>query len=135
MDLTLTRFKSDLEGVFSYLKDENGNQIAVTCEHAYPTADGHWYPKIPPGEYLCQRGTHQLSVGLPFETFEVTKVPNCWGILFHKGNVDADSEGCILVGTSFGFLSSEEAVLDSHDAFDKFMEVESGCDQFNLKVE
>ena len=136
MDMVLNRSMCGASGLFSYLEDESGNQIAVTAEHAYQGSDGTWAPKVPDGKYLCQRGVHQLSVGLPFETFEVTQVPGHTGILFHKGNLpEVDSEGCLLLGTAFGELTGIEAVLGSADAFNKFMELQNGVDQFWLTVQ
>lgn len=135
MDLVLNRSMCGPSGSFSYLEDESGNQVAVVAEHAYQQTDTYWSPKVGDGKYLCQRGTHQLSVGLPFETFEVTQVPGHTGILFHKGNLpEVDSEGCLLLGTAFGELTGLEAVLGSAEAFEKFMELQNGVDQFWLTV-
>ncbi len=132
MDMTLTRFRKDVGGIFSYLKDQNGNQIGVTLEHAYGDPPE---PKIPNGKWLCQRGTHELAVGPPFNTFEVTGIEGHTGLLFHRGNVDEDSEGCILVGNALGQLGDEEAVMGSALAFLNFLSRQEGVNEFWLTVE
>jgi hypothetical protein len=45
--------------------------------------------------------------------FRVNGVPERSGILFHAGNTKFDTEGCILVGSSIGFLGENLAVLNS----------------------
>ncbi len=97
-----------------------------TLEHSY---GDEWQPKLPPGSYICRRGRHQLHSG-PIETFEVTGVPGHTGILFHYGNTEDASEGCILLGTR----REGDAVLNSRAAFREFMEVMFGLDEFTLEV-
>jgi hypothetical protein len=66
----------------------------------------------------------------PFETFEVTGVTWHTGILFHPGNTEKDSSGCILLGTGInGFTLS-----NSREAFAFFMSGLEGLDTFNLTV-
>src|SRR5882757_797524 len=91
--LTLTRkdFRSD--GIFSELTDEKGNFIAVTLEHSYNNK-----PKLYNGTFQCVKGIHKLHDGIPFEAYEVTGVSGHIGILFHIGNFNNDSDGCILLG-------------------------------------
>lgn len=131
MDLILNRNLHKNYGIFGEITDINGNHICDTLEHAYDDGDiGGFIAKIPPGTYICERGKHCLSNGVFFETFEVTGVANHTGLLFHKGNFNNDSEGCILLGDS----TDGELLIDSGDAFKRFMILQNGCDEFKLQV-
>lgn len=130
MNLILIRNKFMLYGIMGELTDVAGGIICVTLEHAYAQADNSYLPKLPCGDYNCYRGEHRLHNLIPFTTFEITGVPECTRILFHKGNTNKDSEGCVLLGTTKDALG----IADSHDAFDKFMSLQSGVDHFVLTV-
>jgi hypothetical protein len=135
MDIVLTRKAAHLYGIFGELTNEAGDVICVTLEHAYATQDNKYLPKVSTGTYTCTRGIHKLSNLNPFSAFEVQKVPPFQGapvsgILFHKGNYNNDSEGCILLGSKVGL----GCILDSADAFNKFMTLQDGVNQFTLKV-
>jgi hypothetical protein len=126
MNLTLSRKELRDVGIFSILTDESGNIIAHCLEHSYDSK-----PKLVDGEYTCQRGDHLLhGMTEPFSTFEVIDVPNCKGILFHWGNYNRDSEGCVLVGER----QEDSMVTNSRKTFEKLMELLEGLDQFNLTV-
>lgn len=106
--------------------------ILKTLEHAYLNEKGFYVPKVPAGAYLCRRGPHRLhGMKETFETFMLMDVPNADGILFHWGNYNSDSEGCILLGLT----RDEHMVTQSRKAFSKFMELMEGCEEFNLIVE
>lgn len=85
---------------------------------------------IPAGEYICKR------VNSPRfnNTFEVTDVPNRSHILFHKGNLDDDSRGCILVGEEFGQLGSSSGIKSSKAGYNEFMAIMSNDDEFRLII-
>lgn len=137
MSLKLIRKKYLSCGIFGELIFEKNNFNLITLEHSYPVlAEGEintssFAPKLPIGTYLCIRGKHQLDHSkVPFETFEVTKVPNHSGILFHVGNWNKNSDGCILVG----LFPGPDCILRSHDAFEFLMLYMKGVDSFNLTV-
>lgn len=130
VSLTLSRFSKSDAGIFSHLFDDKKNLIATTIEHAYPSPDGSWAAKIPSGTFTCVRGTHELSHGGPFDTFEVMGVPGHTGILFHCGNGADQSEGCILVGTAM----QGDFLTESRKAFSKFMGLMDGVQSFELTV-
>lgn len=44
-------------------------------------------------------------------------------VLLHTGNTIDNTEGCILVATSFGMIQSRHAIVDSVRAFDKLREI------------
>ena len=135
MDLFLTRDSVGPDGIFSTLTDENGNVIAVTLEHAYVSGDGTYAAKIPNGIFSCVRGNHQLKgMAAPFATFEITGVTGHKDLLFHAGNYNADSEGCILVGESVASLPSGEMITNSKATFATFMALQAGVTEFSLTV-
>jgi hypothetical protein len=135
VNLTLTRNEFRPDGVFSTLTDESGVKIASTLEHAYDDiSPGEWLPKIPDGTYTCVRGQHRLArMQTSFETFEVTNVPGHTNILFHIGNFDNDSEGCILLGENVA-NTKPQMITNSKSTFVKFMELQDGVSSFTLTV-
>lgn len=131
MNLRLERTRTTPEGVFGRLSTEDGRLIAYTLEHAFgPFPEAGYFAKVPKGIYRCVRGTHKLHDGIPFETFEVLKVPGATGILFHVGNYNKDSEGCILLGEA----EQEDSITHSRAAFEKFMQLQAQTNEFFLEV-
>lgn len=113
------------DGAFSVLLWDS-RPFAVSVERAQ--ADG--LPIIRNGSYLCKRDFFHRG-GYP--TFEV-QVAGHDRILFHKGNTETDSEGCILVAESFGILSGKTAVLDSKGGFAEFMALAGQLNEFYMEV-
>lgn len=97
--------------------------------------------RIPAGTYICRRTVYQKH---NYETFEITGVPNRNRILFHPGNTEEDTQGCVLLGTGIGPLevTDEEtgerrrkiAVTGSKAAFRLFMGTLLGVDEFELTI-
>ena len=131
MDLTLVRKSKESDGIFSDLLDSDGNLVASCLEHAYQQPDGSWGPKVFDGTFVCHRGMHQLEgMTHPFETFEITGVTGHTNILFHTGNTNKDSAGCVLLGEK----REGAAVVNSRVTFAKFMVLQKGIQSFNLAV-
>lgn len=127
MNLALTRKQFLDTGIFGELRDEKGGLVAVTLEHSYSCV-----PKIPPGTFTCKRGMHRLeSMNQDFETFEIMDVPGHSNILFHFGNVNGDSAGCVLLGEEVW----HEMITKSRITFAAFMALQAGVDSFELLVE
>lgn len=130
MNLTLKRNNNTSSGIFGTLTDPFGDVVAVTLEHAYLLLNTY-EPKIPPGTYICVRGEHQLHGMLtPFNTFEITGVPGHTNLLFHAGNFNADSEGCVLLGHAV----DGDMVTSSKITFAHFMALQDDAQQFTLEV-
>ena len=85
---------------------------------------------IPWGNFICQR-VQSPKFG---ETFQVLDVPGRSGILFHKGNINDDSHGCILLGEQFEPINGKNGILASGKAFQEFMQRTHSIDNFVLKI-
>lgn len=137
MILSLSRFQKQREGIASLLEDASGKTVSVTLEHAYPDGSGGWEPKIPNGTFTCVRGKHRLDsmpVGEFFETFMITGVPGHTNLLFHWGNWEKDSDGCVLTGAALTESPGGLMVTNSKATFKKIMGLLEGVDQFTLTV-
>jgi Family of unknown function (DUF5675) len=105
---SLTRFKSDENGTFGILKDDNGSKIAYTCEE--PWLDNS------PDRSCIPTGAYQVE---PYsspkfsDVWQITGVPGRGAILIHNGNTINDTHGCVLVGDSLGVIGGLPAVLNS----------------------
>lgn len=131
MNLQLIRKESKASGIYSELLHDDGSRMLVTLEHAYAQPDGSFLPKIIPGTFACRRGMHRLhGMDHDFETFEITGVPGHINLLFHWGNFNKDSEGCVLVGEGEGV----DMITASRVAFKAFMDAQAGVDEFTLTV-
>lgn len=116
------------EGAFGVLKHA-GMPFAVTLERTYPFAGGRQMTKIPAGRHRCiptwfNRGAYR--------TFEII-VEGHSRLLFHRGNLEADADGCVLVAESFGLLASQPGILDSSNGFAEFLRL-AGAHAFDLEV-
>lgn len=88
---------------------------------------------IPEGTYdFVRTGSYRFG-----RTFKVSGVEGRTHILVHWGNTAKDTEGCILLGSRFGSLYGEPAVLASRDAFRRFMNLMNSLDieETTIKVE
>lgn len=139
MNLKLTRTDFLASGIFGTLESDDKKIALLTLEHAYPfipdgsSASTTYKPKLPPGVYKCVRGMHRLeSMPIPFETFEITGVVGHTNILYHVGNFNSDSSGCVLLGLS---RDSNLGIFKSRIAFQSFMELQKGIDTFTLTVQ
>ena len=132
MEFIITRKKKGADGMFSTMTSVDGSFSCVTLEHAYEDGKGGFEPKIPPGTYQCQRGMHQLlHMDEPIETFELFGVEGHDRLLFHVGNYDHDSHGCILLGRAI----VNDMITDSRATFQKFMELQEGVDEFPVLIQ
>ena len=124
MKFTLERVISDstitlgeiTEGAFSLCTLENpwkDNQPNVSC--------------IPTGDYTCQR-VISPKYG---NTFEVLWVEDRTHILFHYGNWEKNTKGCILLGLD---SNDKDMIMDSRKAVNKFLEHTKYVDEFELEI-
>jgi hypothetical protein len=101
----------------------------IFCFCLFPDAADKMKFHLPPGTYICKRfhGTKWPN------TFEIV-VQGHTAILFHAGNVEADSSACVLLGSTTGKLKGNRAVLNSGDTFKAFLDYTQNIDEFQLTV-
>ena len=134
MDMILNRRQFTRDGIFGDLLSDTGDVLFVTLEHAYVDTNSEklFVPKVPEGVYTCKRGMHRLAgMTSDFETFEITGVPGHTDILFHWGNFNKDSAGCVLLGENRGV----KMIVNSKVAFGKFMSLLEGVDTFEVVIQ
>jgi|1_EtaG_2_1085319.scaffolds.fasta_scaffold43467_1 hypothetical protein len=125
----LTRITADPDqGTFGALQLLN-TPICVTVE-PYHRDNAKNISCIPAGVYLCKRVTSP-KYGI---TFEVSGIQGRDKVLIHWGNIDSNTQGCIILGEEFGKLNGDVAVLSSKRAFREFMSLLDGCDEFMLTI-
>jgi hypothetical protein len=105
----------------------NGEIFCFTLE---PDRNERGKLHIPQGVYHCQRFAGKKWR----DTFEIT-VPGHTAVLFHSGNTEADTLGCVLLGATTGKLKGDRAVLNSGDTFGRFLEKLKGHKEFKLFIE
>ena len=113
------------DGCFGVLLHDNV-PFAVTLERTYDDLK----VKIPAGIHKCSRSRYNKG---GYDTFEI-EIEGHSRILFHKGNTELHSEGCILVAESFAMFGDRPGIALSGDGFTEFMKRTSGMDSFMLTV-
>ena len=136
--LTIHRVSTGDSGTYGVLLN-NGKPFALTLERQW-LGNMPGVSCIPKGEYNVLRCIASPEYGFKNsprfgDTFHVQNVPYRSKILFHKGNLDDDSHGCILVGSEFGELGTEVGILNSKKGFGRFMKLLKGQSEFGLTIE
>ncbi len=85
---------------------------------------------IPAGVYECAR-VKSPRFG---NTFEITLVPGRSEILFHKGNIDDDTHGCILVGEAFNPVLGKPGITASKEGFEEFLGLLRFTERFPISI-
>jgi len=125
----IIRIETNLtEGTFGVMTI-NGVAACLTLE-PYSRDNVSNISCIPTGQYICKKYSSKKYPN----TFEVTGVQGRSHILFHAGNIDENTAGCILLGSEFGMLGDEQAILESGKAFKRFMEHFKNTQQFKLTI-
>jgi len=127
--LILKRVSTDSNGTCGVLLDDQG-PFALTMENPW-LENVKNISCIPALSYICKR-VQSPKFG---DTFEVMGVEGRSHILFHKGNTEEDTQGCILIAEQFGYLNGKVAVLSSKAGFNEFMFKMTGIDAFLLIID
>ena len=126
MTFQLKRVAIINHGAFGVLLSD-GIPFAVTLERTYDPGNT---VKIGNGFHECTRSRYNKG---GYDTFEIA-VPGHTRILFHKGNTELHSEGCVLVAESFAVFGDKPGVALSADGFAEFMKRAADADSFTLDV-
>jgi hypothetical protein len=135
--IQLNRVAMTDDGTFGVLL-QNGKPFALTLERQWLDNKRN-VSCIPAGKYMAVRCNKSVEYGYRDspkfgDTFVVESVPGRSKILFHKGNIDDDSHGCILVGEQFGKLGRSTAILSSKDGFNEFLKINRDLCSFMFEV-
>ncbi len=125
MNLTLKRTDYLKDGIFGELYNPEGELLCVTLEHSY---DGK--AKLPIGTFTAKL---EWSGRFQRDLYELKEVPGHDEIKFHAGNKQADSDGCILVGSKR--MKEDSIILGSLDALKKLHEYLHGIEELTVTVE
>jgi hypothetical protein len=122
--------RSHLHPTFGVLLNDDGIPFAVTLERPW-LSNMVGRSCIPEGRYIAKR-----HVSPKFgETFWLQNVPGRSEILFHKGNIDDDSHGCILIGESFNYVRGEDGITSSKEGMEEFMKLTAGKDEIVVTIQ
>lgn len=125
--IRINRFSKVPDGVFGVMT-YNGDPFCLTLEPNKIKNGNQLH--IPEGSYICSRHS-----GPKFKnTWEITDVPGRTAILFHSGNIEDDSLGCILLGSTFGSLRTKLAIMKSSNTFNRFMHISERADSLHLTI-
>ena len=125
--MRLKRIHGDETGTYGAIIDYR--PFAVTLED--PWKDN--LPNIsciPSGIYTCER-----IVSPKFgNTFQIMDVPNRTHILFHRGNTQEDTQGCILLGEKYEPVAGKPGIQFSGQGYREFMGKLTGINEFELVI-
>ncbi len=85
--------------------------------------------RIPGGFYKCV----PYSGSKHKDVYQILDVPGRTAILFHVGNYEYETEGCILVGSGSCMMMGRPAITDSRAAFKMFKHL-LGNTMFELTI-
>lgn len=125
--IRIVRYSETEDGTFGVM-EYNGQPFCMTLE---PNDRGNGRNScIPAGRYQVHR--HH---GLKYKnTWAVMDVPNRSAVLFHIGNIENDTVGCILLGKSLGTVKRKMAVVTSSRTFEAFMKLSKQSEGLILTI-
>lgn len=131
MQATIIRFEQSEQGAIGVLLFDK----VTFCFTLQPDSVDPTRFYIPAGSYICKRfhGTKWPN------TFEIVRpgtnnVDGHTSLLFHAGNIEEDSLGCILLGSSVFNLKGFRAVSNSGLTFKLFLDHTKNVDEFPLTI-
>lgn len=126
MNIKIVRLEQTNQGALGVMVVDG----IIFCFTLEPDKDEKGKLYIPQGAYYCKRFHGEKWPN----TFEIV-VPEHYAVLFHSGNTEADTQGCILLGATTGKLKGNRAVLNSGVTFQSFLDLTKNVDKFNLTIQ
>jgi hypothetical protein len=106
----------------------NGKYECYTLEDAVRDKKVQDVTAIPTGTYkLIIDASRRFKKDMP----HILNVPNFTGVRIHAGNTSKDTEGCILLGTTW---SGSDFIAQSKLAFDKFFTKLKAAKEATIKI-
>lgn len=141
-DYVIRRHKQTAFATYGRLFDAGGVEVCVTLELPWvdANADGHRdrnVSRFAPGTYKASR-YHSPKRG--YDVWEFDSVPDITASEIHIANLPEDLEGCVGVGSAFGWVQSRKTgetlpgITGSKYAFDKFMADTAGRNELVIQV-
>lgn len=128
MKLIIKRIATGTNGTFGVILF-NEIPFALTLERQWLN-NQRGISCVPAGNYICKR-VNSPKFG---NTFEITNVPNRTSILLHKGNLDDDSHGCVLIGEQFEPVNGSPGIQASTHGYNEFMSITKDINEFDLEI-
>lgn len=117
-------------GAFGVLS-KNNIPFAVTLERTFEEDDsGNYRVVVPTGRVTCKASRYHKG---GYATFEL-QIEGHSRVLFHKGNKEEHSRGCILVAESFHKFGNQPGIANSAGGFKEFMMLAGEYPAFVLEV-
>lgn len=126
--MRLVRVSSTSEGTFGVL-ELGGYPFCVTLENPWLNNEP-FVSCIPKGQYNLRR-VESPKFG---DTFEVADVEGRSHVVFHEGNTQIDTHGCILLGKNFGMLHGAYAIMSSVPTREQFMTQMRGLNELIINI-
>ncbi len=130
--VVLKRIIDDGQRTFGVLVCDGVQPLAVTIENPWINNKRN-ISCIPVGRYKCER-FQSPRFGETFKILDVIDRGETEPIIFHSGNRDDDTRGCIVIGRYFGELFDEPAVLDGKKGHKDFIRNVENVDEFELTI-
>lgn len=96
------------------IKYDDGKALCATIERPWKE-NKNFISCIPRGVYRVEPYSSDKYKGV----FQIMDVSGRYNVLVHIGNTVKNTTGCVLVGSEFGYLGGNDAVLNSARAMER----------------
>lgn len=126
----LQRLQYAPDATFGRLESSDGTTICVTLELPNK-GNAPDVSCIPAGQYTAVR---YLSPKRGYDVWLLQSVPGRTYVEMHIGDTTKDTDGCILLGSYFGFSGDVYGIVNSKTAFNKWMTWTKDLDTLTLTI-